>query len=140
MNELMFTRALEWIGTPFRHQGRIKGESVDCAGLLIGVQREVFGTDWDFTSYREIATTDEARVWLEHFCDQVLDQAEAGDLMLFERYYRGAALPHMAIYGEGNLMVMASAQSGKVQVVSLDPKWVKRLVGVYRRREPGRES
>ncbi len=29
--------ARTWLGTPYHHQGRLKGVGVDCAGLLIGV-------------------------------------------------------------------------------------------------------
>ena len=29
--------AREWVGTPWRHQGRLKGVSSDCAGLVMGV-------------------------------------------------------------------------------------------------------
>lgn len=28
-----------WLGTPFRHRGRLRGEGVDCLGLLVGVAR-----------------------------------------------------------------------------------------------------
>lgn len=29
--------ARTWLGTPFKHQGRLKGQGVDCLGLLVGV-------------------------------------------------------------------------------------------------------
>lgn len=29
--------ARSWVGTPFRHQARVKGHAVDCANLIIGV-------------------------------------------------------------------------------------------------------
>lgn len=29
--------ARSWLGTPFRHQGRLKGIGADCAGIVIGV-------------------------------------------------------------------------------------------------------
>ncbi len=35
------TQAREWIGTPFQHQQRTKGVAVDCAGLVIGVCRDL---------------------------------------------------------------------------------------------------
>jgi hypothetical protein len=34
-------KAREWLGTPFKHQGRLKGVGVDCLGLLIGVAGEL---------------------------------------------------------------------------------------------------
>ena len=33
--------ARTWLGTPFRHQGRIKNVGVDCLGLLVGVAAEL---------------------------------------------------------------------------------------------------
>lgn len=37
--------ARAWIGTPYLHQGRLRGVGCDCAGLLRGLWREVYGTD-----------------------------------------------------------------------------------------------
>lgn len=31
--------ARTWLETPYRHQGRLKGVAVDCAGLVLGVVR-----------------------------------------------------------------------------------------------------
>lgn len=43
--------ARSWVGTPFRHQARIKGLGVDCVGLLVGVG-EVLGLEvYDQTGY-----------------------------------------------------------------------------------------
>ncbi|MBU9608255.1 NlpC/P60 family protein [Burkholderia multivorans] len=35
--DAIVTEARTWLGTPYRHQGRIKGIAVDCVGLVIGV-------------------------------------------------------------------------------------------------------
>ena len=45
MQRLIVREAREWLGTPFRHQGRRKTSmdhkgGVDCLGLLIGVAKE----------------------------------------------------------------------------------------------------
>jgi cell wall-associated NlpC family hydrolase len=42
-----------WIGTPFLHQARLRGVAVDCAGLIIGVGRELcaFPAHFDVTGY-----------------------------------------------------------------------------------------
>ncbi len=34
-----------WLGTPYRHQGALKGVGCDCLGLLRGVWREVVGAE-----------------------------------------------------------------------------------------------
>jgi NlpC/P60 family putative phage cell wall peptidase len=39
--EQIVAAAREWLGTPFRHQGRLKGVGVDCAGVLEGVATQL---------------------------------------------------------------------------------------------------
>lgn len=34
-----------WIGTPYRHQGSVRGAGADCLGLVRGVWREVYGAE-----------------------------------------------------------------------------------------------
>lgn len=47
------TQARTWLGTPFVHQGRIKGLAADCVGLVVGVARELGLVEpgFDFTGY-----------------------------------------------------------------------------------------
>jgi hypothetical protein len=33
-------QARTWIGTPFHHQGRLKGVGCDCLGLIVGVAED----------------------------------------------------------------------------------------------------
>jgi len=40
-----------WVGTPFHHEGRQKGVGVDCAGLIIGIAKNLGLADWDFLGY-----------------------------------------------------------------------------------------
>lgn len=40
--------ARTWIGTPFHHAARVKGVGVDCAGVPIGVSRELGTVPADF--------------------------------------------------------------------------------------------
>jgi cell wall-associated NlpC family hydrolase len=51
-NEVV-TAARSWIGTPFAHQGRLKGVGVDCIGLVIGLGREfnLCEPDFDISGY-----------------------------------------------------------------------------------------
>ncbi len=34
-----------WIGTPYRHQGAMKGVGCDCLGLVRGIWRELYGQE-----------------------------------------------------------------------------------------------
>lgn len=42
------TEARRWLGTPFKHQGRVMGEGVDCGGVVVMLARR-FGLDQDYT-------------------------------------------------------------------------------------------
>lgn len=35
--EAIVAEARKWVGTPYRHQGKLRGLSVDCVGLILGV-------------------------------------------------------------------------------------------------------
>lgn len=37
----VISEAMTWLGTPYHHQGRVKGVSVDCATLLCEVYEAV---------------------------------------------------------------------------------------------------
>ena len=39
------TEARSWIGTPYRHQGSLKGAGCDCLGLVRGVWRAIYGSE-----------------------------------------------------------------------------------------------
>ena len=39
----IIAEAQSWLGTPYRHQGSLKGVGCDCLGLVRGVWRAVIG-------------------------------------------------------------------------------------------------
>ena len=39
--DLLIATARSWAGTPFVHQGQLKGEACDCKGLVVGVAAEL---------------------------------------------------------------------------------------------------
>lgn len=43
--------ARTWIGTPWRHQGRLKGVGVDCIGLLACIAKDLGIFHYDVTGY-----------------------------------------------------------------------------------------
>ncbi|MDF3047403.1 MAG: NlpC/P60 family phage cell wall peptidase [Candidatus Midichloriaceae bacterium] len=40
MNKSIIFSARKWLGTPFKHQGRLIGVGCDCLGLIMGVAKE----------------------------------------------------------------------------------------------------
>ncbi|MGB0749047.1 MAG: C40 family peptidase [Magnetospiraceae bacterium] len=134
--------ARDWIGTPFQHQGRLKGVGVDCAGLVIGVTRELGLAPEDRPTYGHAPD--------RYVLGEMLDRqarlkgrdgacAEPGDLLLFwvsDRRYP----QHLGIAtGRQNgdlMMVHAYARPGKnklnkVLEMPLGPYFYSRLVAVY---------
>jgi len=52
----VISEARSWVGTPFAHQQRTKGQAVDCIGLLIGMGRELGMVErvFDFNGYGRV--------------------------------------------------------------------------------------
>lgn len=72
------TQAREWIGTPFQHQQRTKGVAVDCAGLVIGVARELglVAPEFDVSGYARQPDG----VSLLRWCDEYMDRVKQDDM------------------------------------------------------------
>lgn len=45
INAQVLALAGTWIGTPYRHQGAVKGVGCDCLGLVRGIWRELYGQE-----------------------------------------------------------------------------------------------
>ncbi len=63
--------ARSWIGTPFIHQHRAKAHGVDCAGLVIGVARELGIVEPDFDVNGYARTPDGVSLIAE--CEKFMD-------------------------------------------------------------------
>jgi len=127
--------ALEWIGTPYRHQGRRKGIGCDCLGLVRGVWRAVYGADADepgpYTAdWAETASGDPlVEAARKHCAEREGLQPQAGDLLLFRLRPRMAA-KHCAIALDGDRFIHAY-QGHEVMVSPMSVHWRRRLCGVF---------
>jgi cell wall-associated NlpC family hydrolase len=105
--------ARDWIGTPWQHQQRTKGLAVDCAGLVIGVARELelVPAEFDVQGYGRQPNGTLMRLCAEHM--QRIDQArmQPGDVVVVAI----AADPqHMGIVGDyrhGGLSIIHAASA-----------------------------
>ncbi|MEQ1205780.1 NlpC/P60 family protein, partial [Acinetobacter baumannii] len=101
-NELAVQEALTWLGTPYHHQGRVKGVGVDCGTLICEVYEKVglmdhldprpYPPDWHMHQMGER--------YLEHIrcvCFEVDGPPEPGDIVL---YKIGKCVSHGAIVVE----------------------------------------
>lgn len=130
--------ARRWIGTPYLHQGALRGAGCDCLGLVRGVWRALYGVE----PVRVPAYTPD---WSEPERDEILWRAaarylearepgwfEAGDVILF-RMREGAVAKHLGIVGAvGAGATFIHAMSGRAVVESpLSAPWARRVVARF---------
>jgi cell wall-associated NlpC family hydrolase len=131
--EALVTEARRWLGTPFRHQGRIRGEGVDCIGLVLEPARGLGLTDYRPPAYSRLPDAGTLRRELaRHLMTVAKAEMHPGDILLL-------AVPlspsHLALVGElaGTLtMIHASGPIGRVVEHGIDAVWDGRIRGVYR--------
>ncbi|SIQ48996.1 putative phage cell wall peptidase, NlpC/P60 family [Rhizobium sp. RU33A] len=113
VNTSVLAIAGTWIGTPYRHQGSVKGVGCDCLGLVRGIWRELYGKepevvpayapDWAERAGEERLLAAAGR----HFqAVASFVESRPGDLVLFR--FR----PHLAAKHAGILACMASQGGG----------------------------
>ncbi len=138
MSADIIVRARQWIGTPYLHQGTLKGVGCDCAGLVRGLWREVYGTEiTGIPAY----TAD----WAEPQRDEYLRRVVArwfppapagplahGQLVLF-RMRRGAIAKHLGLVAtDGPAPSFIHAYTGHGVVESpLSAPWQRRIVARF---------
>jgi cell wall-associated NlpC family hydrolase len=119
------------LGTPFHHQGRIKGLALDCAGLAVSVAADL-GIDYqDIQGYSRLPIRGllQAALIDQPSLDRVETSAMApGDILLM-RFGRDPQ--HLAIY-TGQTIIHSYASVGMVCEHDLDDEWRRRIVAVYR--------
>lgn len=142
------TEARHWIGTPFHHQGRLRGVGVDCVGLVIGIceslnlhsraldkkGRKVPFTALDEQGYAPEPQGNLLRTKLDAFLEPIpADSMKPGDIALFVM----ARHPqHVAIIGDypggGLSLIHAYSPRGGVCEHGYNEKWQRRIVSAYR--------
>jgi cell wall-associated NlpC family hydrolase len=105
------TCARTWIGTKYQHQARVKGVGVDCAGLVIGVARELglIAPDWDVQGYARQPDGSSLIGWCGESMKAIRrDQMQPGDVVVVAF---DSAPGHMGIVGDylhGGLSIIHS--------------------------------
>lgn len=127
--------ALTWVGTPYHHQGRVRGAGVDCGmlllevfeatGLLPHVNPEPYPHDWHLhrSAERYLGV-------VMDWCQRV-DEPLPGDLALF-RF--GRCTSHGAIVLGGGLLCHSYVGKGVVlDDLAVNQELGTRLVGYWSR-------
>ncbi len=118
------------IGTPFRHQGRVAGKCLDCAGLIVRVSDLIGIPVSDQKGYSRLPSGAKLESALDgqQSVFQVRGGPLPGDILLL-RFNKEPQ--HLAIY-TGDNIIHSTNQTGRVVEERFDSMWHSRLVRVYR--------
>jgi NlpC/P60 family putative phage cell wall peptidase len=127
--------ALEWVGTPYRHQGSRKGVGCDCLGLIRGVWRALYAQepeepgpyspDWAEAGGRD-RLLEAAR---RHCVEKPAAEMGPGDILVF-RWRDNVAAKHCGIL-VGPARFVHAYEGNAVVVSALVPSWRRRVAGVF---------
>lgn len=125
----MIAAARSMIGTPFKHQGRIPGVALDCAGLIVCSMRKCGLSVDDQSGYSRLPRNRqlESAVDSQSVVDRVSDR-QAGDIFLM-RFNKDPQ--HLAIF-TGENIIHSWQIPGQVVEHRLDEDWAQRIVSIYR--------
>lgn len=129
--------ARSFIGTPYLHQGRVKGEGVDCVGVLIGsAKASGFLPDaYDPGAYDLLNDGALLLNELGVYADQIeYGDAAEGDVIVFrtpDPQHAGV----MTVRGDERYVIHALSRKGVVEH-RIDERWAKRVESVWRLRGP----
>lgn len=122
--------ARECLKTPFRHQGRICGKSLDCAGVIIHVAKSLGFSPEDIKAYGRspsrgtLMTTLDSQSCIYQVCHML-----PGDILLMKF---GSEPQHLAIYTDANTIIHGYSKVGYVCEHRLSSMWKGKIVKIYR--------
>jgi cell wall-associated NlpC family hydrolase len=125
----IIAKAREYLGTPFRHQGRLKGVGVDCAGLVVCVAKELKISNFDFKAYGAMPNAAKLQTILNEQMEKIpTSEAKAGDvyLMKFDKEPQ-----HLAIVTDIGI-IHSYYDAGSVVEHRVDEVWRSRIMGAFR--------
>lgn len=130
--------ARSWMGTPYVGQASVKGAGADCAGLVRGIWREIFGADPEdlpdhAPDWGEVGGKDAVSELAARYLCPVVADPRAGDILLF-RMRRGAAARHFGIMtraGPTGAFIHAYERHGVIES-PLSVPWQRRLAASFR--------
>lgn len=129
MIDEILAAARSCLETPFRHQGRIPGRSLDCAGLAVVALQSVGIPVDDVRGYSRLPHKGRLQAALDAqpALERVTD-IQAGDILLMKF---GSEPQHLAICA-GETIIHAYEQAGKTCEHGFTDEWRNRVVRAYR--------
>lgn len=145
LSQIISSEAREWLGTPFKHQGRKKQIGCDCIGLIIGIFTElnlsIKGTEISKLDQNNYPRVPQGNM-LQNRLDEIFPESESlsqGDIILM-RFTNNPQ--HVAIISDIKLdntqpdkkhisIIHAYQQNEGVVEHNLSHNWRKRIVKIY---------
>lgn len=118
------------LNTPFKHQGRVPGLALDCAGLAAYVATEL-GMDFnEWPGYGRVPNNGLLQAVMDaQPCLEVVSSKQPGDILMMRV---GREPQHLAVYTGDDTIIHAYEAVGKVCEHRLDSVWAKRIIRIYR--------
>lgn len=132
MADEVIAAARACIGTPFRHQGRLPGVGLDCAGLGIAAAKGAGIDIQDFTGYPQLPFDGMLKKMFDaqpRMREISKSEMLPGDVLLMRI---SSAPQHVAIVSENGYMIHAYRGAGKVVEQRIDSEWKNKIVALYR--------
>lgn len=134
--ENIVNEARSWKGTRFQHQGRLKGQGVDCVGFISEVAKNVGLLDVEIPA--DYAPTEDGKIMLqllrEHM--ELVEEMQPGDVIaLCDPALREPSIPrHLAFVTEIrlNTTLICHASEHGVREHRMDGAWLKRIHSIWR--------
>lgn len=124
--------AKTYIGTPYHHQGRVKGAGIDCCGLIINVAQELGLSNYDLDGYSPTADGVELLAEFQANCPvRDLSEIQLGDILIFKVRHHPQ---HCGILSELNgedSLIHAYSTIGRCVEHRLEEFWRSRIVAAF---------
>lgn len=123
-------KARTWLGTPYRHQGRLKNISCDCIGLVIcvcrelGLQEETFDVS-GYSSRPDGTLLDQCELYMKRV---PIVAAQPADILVFNWK---SEPHHVAIMTGPTTIIHAHIFNRRVVEHSIDDRWRAAMCAAY---------
>ncbi len=141
--ERIIAEARGWIGTPFHHQGRVKGEGCDCIGLIVSVAKNLnipcikksasCIAELDQTDYTRLPDGNRLYSELKKYLFEIpKEKIELADILLMHFDGNPQHVGLVSDYPEEKLgIIHCFADVGRVVEHRLDDYWQKKIVSAF---------
>jgi cell wall-associated NlpC family hydrolase len=132
MKEAILAAARSCLDTPFKHQGRIAGVGLDCAGLAVHVLNSLSLPLIDIKGYGRIPNEGALKriMDMQPSLESIhVEESAPGDFLLI-RVSREPS--HIAIQSSDDGIIHAYEQVGRTCEHRMDNHWRKNVVAAYR--------